>query len=228
MTQPYIKFLDIYAGAYCNLACKHCDARSDVIQTKKFDPSLPEILEGISLVRKNFDVVYYGVSGGEPLLYLDKMKKIFEFIRTQDPNATLMFSTNGMLINKNIKQLVDIITNLKVNMFVCDHFSAFEDKTLSNKVKKNVNLLVNALGMKEGSNQTFYKNLFDYKNRKNDKFLQSWLDQKKDIFEHSDPSEKVFYKETFLHFREQGVFIKNYHTINNIPKPLKTRKRIFP
>jgi organic radical activating enzyme len=222
MNKPYLRFLDIYCGAFCNLACKHCDARSDVIQTKEFDPPLEEILEGVKLARKHFDIVYYGTSGGEPLLYLDKIRKIFEFIRKEDPTATLLLSTNGTLIDKKLPDLVDLVSTLDINLFVCNHFSAFDDPTLSNKIKKNVDLLVNALGMTITDTASFYKTLFDVDNSRNDQLYQEWLNRKQDMFNYVDSAEKVYYKKTFLHFREQNEFKKNYQMLDNVPKPFNT------
>lgn len=228
MSKPYIKFLDIYCGAFCNLACDHCDARSHVIQTTEFDPSLEEILDGIRLVKEKFDVVYYGTSGGEPLLYLDKIKKIFQFIRTLDTNATLMFSTNGTLINKKLDELVELITSLNVNLFVCNHFSGFDNPLLSNKVKKNTQLLVNRLEMVEGNTVHFYKNLFDLENKQNDLYFQKWINERTDQFDNADPSEKVYYKNNmFVNYREQSYFKKNYQLIENIPKPFKTNDPVL-
>jgi hypothetical protein len=38
---------DIYYGTKCNLACRHCDTRSDIIRTTETDPDIDIILEGV-------------------------------------------------------------------------------------------------------------------------------------------------------------------------------------
>lgn len=221
MSRPYLKFLDIYCGAFCNLACNYCDARSHVIQTKDYDPELEDILNGVTLSMEKFDVVYCGVSGGEPLLYLEKLERIFDHVRKINPSVTLMFSTNGTLIDKKIDKLVEIINKFKINIFVCDHFSAFDDKKLSSKVKNNFYLLANRLSMQPGNVDQFYKNLFDTENQSDAK-LREWIHNKADMLENVNPAEEVFYKDTFLHYREQSYFKKNYTIVDGKPKPFAT------
>lgn len=222
MSQPYLRFLDIYCGAYCNLACNHCDARSHVLQTKNYDPTLDDILTGIKLVKEKFDIIYYGTSGGEPLLYLDRITEIFKFIKSIDPDAVLLLPTNGTLIDKKLNELVALIKQFDVSVFVCDHFSGFEDKTLSNKVKQNFKLLADAVNLPSGNVSEFYKNLFDIENKKNDILYQEWLDKRQNFYDYIEDTEQVFYNKTFVHYREQSTFKQNYQLIDNIPKPFKT------
>lgn len=223
MNRPYLKFLDIYYGAKCNLACSHCDTRSDIIDAYEKDPTLDNILDGIDLVRSKFDILYYSVLGGEPLLYLDKIEKIFSHIRQLDNNATFVFSTNGMLLDKKLKKLSVLLDKYKVNLFVCDHFAAFEDKTLSTKVRNNTELLAKELHMAEGDEREFFSNFLDVKNTIQDPLFQKWLDSKSLDLLNSHTDDRYFTNgNTWIHFRGQKQFQQIYNIVENKPKPFAT------
>ena len=66
-----IKILDVFYGNKCQLACAHCDTRSDYIRNGEFDPTLENILESVTLASEQFNVECWSVLGGEPFLYKD-------------------------------------------------------------------------------------------------------------------------------------------------------------
>jgi len=223
MIKPYLKFLDIYYGSKCNLACDHCDTRSDIIHTTEYDPELENIIESIDLARSKFEIVYYSVLGGEPLLYLDKINKIFKHIRKVDPDATIVFSTNGSLLGKKLKEVADLINNYNVNIFVCDHFAAFDNQTLSNKVRSNTLALVKELNMVEGNEREFFSKFLDTQNSRKDPLFQKWLDSKSLSLLDSHADDKYFSNtRNWIHFRGQHVFQKTYNLVDGKPKPFAT------
>lgn len=223
MVKPYLKFLDIYYGAKCNLACSHCDTRSDITDTSKFDPEIESIIESIDLARSKFDIVYYSVLGGEPLLYLDKIEKIFSHIRQTDNNATLVFSTNGALLDKKLKQVSNLLEKYRINLFVCDHFAAFDDKTLSNKVRNSTLSLAKELNMIEGDEQQFFSKFLDIENSLNDPLFQKWLDSKSLDLLNSHTDDRYFSNgKTWVHFRGQRDFQQIYKLVDEVPKPFAT------
>lgn len=223
MPKPYLKFLDIYYGAKCNLACSHCDTRSDITQTDEYDPELENILESVDLAMSKFDVVYYSVLGGEPLLYLEKIEKIFKHIRQKDPAATLLFSTNGALLGKKLKQVANLLKKYKINLLVCDHFAAFSDNSLSTRVRNSTFDLVKELRMIEGDERKFFSELLDTENTINDPLYQKWLDAKSIDLLNSHSDDRYFSNnKTWIHLRGQSEFQQIYKIVDNKPKPFAT------
>lgn len=105
-TENYV----IYLGSKCNTNCAYCFAKSgreDVPVSEKF---LAELSEKDSLSLK--------FGGGEPLLYIDKIK---QFIKAC-PQAEICIATNGLLI----PQYIDFLNGN--NIFV--HISWDGAKTL--------------------------------------------------------------------------------------------------
>jgi MoaA/NifB/PqqE/SkfB family radical SAM enzyme len=99
-------FLTISPGKYCNLACTGCYANSSsaTSETLKWDVLDRIITEKTDLWASYFTVI----SGGEPLLYQNMGKSIFDLARKHPENYFLMF-TNGTLINEKIaKEMADI------------------------------------------------------------------------------------------------------------------------
>lgn len=129
-----IKILDIMIGSKCNLACYQCDTRSDIIKDTSYDDSIEQIIEGVTLAQKHFSIETYSMLGGEPLLYLDKIKEVVKHIRTTDTVARIVIPTNGMLLDKRNDELAELMLTYNVSLYVCNHFASFEDTTLTNKV----------------------------------------------------------------------------------------------
>lgn len=140
-----IKLLDIFYGNKCNLACSQCDARSDHIRKGTHDPDLDTIKESIYLAHTYFDVNIWGILGGEPIFYLDKIEEILAYVRSIDPYTTIMLATNGSLIDKHSNKVVELIKNYNVYLQVCNHFVAFEDQSYSQKVIRSTENLAKLL-----------------------------------------------------------------------------------
>ena len=223
MSKPYLKFLDVYYGAKCNLACDFCDTRSDITKTTEFDPDIEIIKYGIDLTLKHYDIEKLGLLGGEPLLYMDKVYNIIEYVRSKYPNLEIVLSTNGMLLDKKLKEIVTLVNTFKVNIFVCDHTAGFNDKKLSNRIHKHTLDLASELEMKKGNANKFIADFLDIKNSRQDPLFQTWLDKKGgENFEFADgESDDEYYSNnnTFIHFRKQSWFRKNYNIVDGKPKP---------
>jgi organic radical activating enzyme len=140
-----LKILDVYVGGKCNLACHQCDTRSDIVGTE-YDPDLETIFESITLTQKHFTIDTYSMLGGEPLLYLSKVQKVIEFIRSTDKTGRIVIPTNGSVLSKHTSELAEIIIKYNVSLYVCNHFAAFEDTKLSDKVKKETQQFAKHLG----------------------------------------------------------------------------------
>jgi len=222
MIKPYLKLLDIYYGAKCNLSCIQCDTRSDVVRTDEQDPSLENILEGIKLAREKFEIEMYSLIGGEPLLNLDKVSKIVEYIRSYDDKTTIFISTNGTLLSKKIDELSDIIQTYNCSVMVCNHFSAV-DKDMTARITDGVNQLVSRLNLTKRDSNKFFKEFLKLDNPKNDPYWGKWIEERKEYFLEDQPQDEYYHNDKFfLHFRPQDDFKKNYVLKDGKPKPHMT------
>lgn len=101
-------FLVISPAKACNLKCPGCYAASGSHPEK-----LPfEIFDRIISEAKNFfDMRFFVISGGEPLLWQDQNKTILDIAEKHDDCFFLMY-TNGLLITKKVVQKIAQLGNL--------------------------------------------------------------------------------------------------------------------
>lgn len=223
MTKPYIKMFDIYYGTKCNLACRHCDTRSDIIRTTENDPDIDTILEGITLAKEKFDIDLYSFIGGEPLYYLDKIDVILAHIRKIDPGAKIQVSTNGALLSKKIDEVVALMTKYETSLFVCNHFAAFDEK-MTVKITDSVNELVSRLQLGKGDANEFLSKLLRLDNPRNDPYLDAWIKEQGEYFLGDQPVDQYFHDDKiFVHFRPQTDFKMHHYMKLGKPKPFMTQ-----
>ena len=96
------KNLLIKLGSLCNLKCPHCHSHSSEFE---YNPDIVKFA-----IDGNFDEIAF--SGGEPLLYIDNIKRIVGEIN--NPNIAYRFVTNGTLLTD---ELVGYFNNN--NFYVC-------------------------------------------------------------------------------------------------------------
>jgi len=222
MTKPYLKMLDVYYGAKCNLSCNQCDTRSNVVRDTDKDPDIETILEGITLAKEKFEIELYSVIGGEPLLYLDKIDIILTHIRKIDPTAKIQFSTNGTLLSKHVDEVADFLIKHESGLFVCNHFAAFDAK-MTSKITEGVNQLVTRLGLPKDDANQFLKKFMQLDNPRKDPYFGKWIDQNKEYFLGEQPNDHYYCNDKiFVHFRPQFDFKKNHYMQAAKPKPFKT------
>lgn len=190
-----IKILDIFIGNKCNLSCFQCDTRSDIVKSKSFDPSIESIKQGITLAQQYFNIEHYSLLGGEPLFYMDKVKEIVAFIRSFDSTTPILLPTNGKMIDKKANELSALISQYNLTLMVCNHFSAFEDKTLSTELTANVVKFVKQMRLTESKQHLFFDQIID-----------------KGLYVNEQGKVTLF-------FRDQDYFQSNYYLENNKPKP---------
>jgi organic radical activating enzyme len=217
-----IKILDIFIGNKCNLACFQCDTRSDIFRTGQHDQDLENILDGIRLTKEKFHIHNYSLLGGEPLLYLDRVEEILKYIRSYDNETVIMLPTNGSLIYKHLDRLVYIINTYKVFLVVCDHFSAFVDRTKSHTLKKQVNDLIKKLGYDKVDPKEFFYNIMDWNNTAQDSQWQEFLDVRGNINDSFLTDELYLKNKHGVFFKSQDTFDVSYISINKKPKPFNS------
>ena len=213
----HIKILDVFYGNNCNLACSHCDTRSDEISSN--GPSLEIIKESVRLANQKFDVENWSVLGGEPLLYKDKVLEIIKYIRSFEPNKTIFMSTNGMLLDKNIEWVANLIKEYRVWVQVCNHTSVFSSKDkIVNAVHKVGNLC--------NITQTEPAYLWWYNIMKLETGTDNWKEyvRSKGIdITNRDPNDVTYMKENYgIHYMESTEFQSIYNIENGVPKPFNS------
>jgi len=214
-----LKILDVFIGNQCNLTCIQCDTRSDVFRTKKHDPEIENIKQGIILAREKFVIQNYSLLGGEPLLYLNKVEEIIKFIRSIDPTAVIMLPTNGTLIDRHVTRLFEIIEKYQVLLVVCDHFSGFDDQTHSVELKGKVQKLLDTLQYKETTPFDMFNKILDWKNTANDPLWELFLESRGNLDPYSN--DRLFLKnKSGVFFKSQDTFDSHYyHNDQGTPKP---------
>ena len=92
----------------CNLSCEGCTNYSDLVH-KGYVP-WQEMKQDLTEWLDVIDIPDFGIIGGEPLLNPEILDWL-DGIRTLMPNAQIRFTTNGMLLNKNM-HLIDLMHNI--------------------------------------------------------------------------------------------------------------------
>ncbi len=102
----------IFVGLKCNISCNFCPQSKSEKDLNKFNH--PESVEGNWIDDVKFYLNQFGdkltgvsYSGGEPFLYLDKVKKISCYLKNNNPKIYQWIYTNGKLIT------VDSLSDLK-------------------------------------------------------------------------------------------------------------------
>lgn len=220
--KPYLKLLDVYYGSKCNLSCHQCDTNSDITATTEHDPDLQNIFESIDCARQKFDIDLYGMIGGEPLLYLDKINSIIAYIRQVAPDSKIQLSTNGLLLDKKIHEVYALMSEYDCNIFISNHFAGY-DKKITQKILDSVTRLSNMLGMKEHDSTFFLKDFLGLENQRNDKNFQNWIDQRQQHFFTKQSGELLYRNQkVFLHYRPQLDFQMHYTMRDGKHKPFQS------
>lgn len=217
----HIKILDVFYGNKCNLACSQCDTRSDVIRHTGYDPTIDDIRRGIDLANKTFDVENWSVLGGEPLLYKKSVLEIIKHIRSIEPNKTIFFPTNGLLLDKNINFVAELIDKYKVWVQVCNHTARFENKTLTQKIISSTEQIANKLSLpKLDPTYDWWHTIM-----KLETGTPNWLEYvKKRNLDHTDegPNEAAWMKENYgIYYMEAHEFQTIHNYVDGKPKPFK-------
>ena len=216
--QNYLKFLDVYIGAKCNLACFQCDTRSDIVKNKSQDPELETILAGIELAWENFDIEYYSMLGGEPLLYLERVEEVLKFIRAKDKVGKIIIPTNGAVLNKRFEEVGRLLTTYNASLFICNHYAGFENKKMSDELRITAKEFIAYMQLAKADNNIFMSEMLDQENKRQDPALDVFLKRKAKML--IDENDLVYTNGMFhVWFRDQNYFESTYYLKNGKPKP---------
>jgi len=138
--------LNIFYGYGCNYACEGCFSGSNVVNDKKLDPSLEEILQSIPILAENFEVnSMITLIGGEPFLYWDdRILVISQALNKWFPGKKINIFTNGQLLNKHFDKVLHladhVVDNLSIT--VTNHLSECGDELPVTLWNKNIQQLL--------------------------------------------------------------------------------------
>ena len=112
--QSVVKALCIHIAHDCNLRCKYCFADTGEYHGSRGFMDLETGKKAIDFVinnsqnRRNIEIDYFG---GEPLMNFDVVKGITEYAKEQgklhDKNFRFTITTNGILLNDEIKEYIN-------------------------------------------------------------------------------------------------------------------------
>jgi len=104
MTKPVLPFVEIMATQACNISCTGCTNYSDL--NHKGWLSWEQARAQITPWLQRVDIPDFGILGGEPLLN-PEIRDWIRGIRELMPKAQIRFTTNGLLLDKNL-DIVDL------------------------------------------------------------------------------------------------------------------------
>ena len=123
-----LKYFWIFLTEKCNLHCSYCFYKykdnSTTIHIKDF-----YAIMNILPMEKDSEFV---ISGGEPLLEFNLVKKIIKRVRKCYPLNYILLQTNGILLNKDI---IQTLRKYNVNIEIGLDGSFYSNKPISSKWK---------------------------------------------------------------------------------------------
>ena len=212
-----IKILDIFYGNICNLTCFQCDTRSDIFRKGQYDKDIENIKQSITLAKKHFEIEVYALLGGEPLMYLEKIEEILKFIRSFDNQTPIVIPTNGSLIEKYFEKFAQLISSYKLQINVCNHFSAFDDQERANNVRSSSIKLAEYLDLNSTDPSDFFYNVLNYSDP--NQVWQDWLTQRGGINNVLESGQYWTHDGMGIFLHDQDTFLYNHNIVNGMPKP---------
>lgn len=217
-------FITISPGAFCNLECSGCYANSSTEKKKKLDYSL--VTRIVSEQKKLWGSHFTVISGGEPLLWNDQGKTVFDLAKEHSDTFFLMY-TNGTAITRKVAQKFAEVGNITPAISV-EGFEAETDKRRGKGVHKKIidafdNLKkvgvpfgVSATVTRENVEIIKSKEFFDYYLYKQGA-LYCWMFQYMPIgrgvnFDNVvTPEQRIsLYKKTWEYIRNEKMFIADF------------------
>lgn len=104
---PHYASFTILPTLDCNFNCPYCfETKKNIYLTSKKIQQISTFINNIISDKKSFNITWFG---GEPLLGISNMQKIYSGLNTQGKNVHSSIITNGFLLNKkNIQTIKEI------------------------------------------------------------------------------------------------------------------------
>jgi organic radical activating enzyme len=128
MTKPVLLFLETMATQACNLSCLGCTNYSD-LPHKSYE-SWTDMQTTLKQWLDVIEIPDFGIMGGEPLLN-PEIREWITGVRELMPGSQIRFTTNGLLLHKNL-DLLDLVfeTGNMVFKITQHHKTAQLEKTI--------------------------------------------------------------------------------------------------
>lgn len=135
--------LYFYVTWLCNLKCKHCWVEANTFEEKALSvDAMKQSYDGISE-----NIKYVKFSGGEPLLFADRVFDVARYIKNKS-NVKIGIETNGTIIDddiqNNISELIDEVSISLDGYTENMHESCRGVKGCFSKTIKTINKLISA------------------------------------------------------------------------------------
>lgn len=137
LSVPFINYLEMNVVDHCNLNCKGCAHFSNVCDKNCVD--LEQYKSDLKIISKKFNVYYFRILGGEPLLH-PKLKQLLEITRELLVNTRIVIVTNGLLIPKLSKDILQMIANNDIMISISLYKPTFEKLDDILKILKNYDI----------------------------------------------------------------------------------------
>lgn len=124
----------------CNLSCSYCYEKNKTNQFASFN-NFQKIIDDVFLKYSNEYFLIFDFFGGEPFLHFPFIKDITEYIKLKysNKNFSLSVSTNGTILNDNIKKF--LLHNRKIfDVGISIDGCFLSHNTNRNKSFKNIDL----------------------------------------------------------------------------------------
>lgn len=103
----YLEHVDIEVNHRCNLACRHCSARA--VKRKTANELTVDEIREILKHAKRIGLRKVGLTGGEPLFDVEKLKTVAKFCR-EDLGVPIHTHTNGTMVTEGMCKRGGVLT----------------------------------------------------------------------------------------------------------------------
>lgn len=142
LSLPFLNYLETNVVDHCNLNCKGCAHFSNIYYNNYVD--LADYERDIKLISQKFNVYYFRILGGEPLLH-PNFSELLNISRRILPNTKIVVVSNGLLLDKLdekvIKSFVD--NNIIISISLYEPTSKKIDKILNILNANKITYLIN-------------------------------------------------------------------------------------
>ncbi len=140
--KPFLNYLEMNVVDQCNLNCKGCAHFSNICDNNWV--SIDKFKRDLILVNEKFDLYYFRLLGGEPLLH----PKLAELIRISHEvlkETKIVIVTNGLLISKLDEKTLQTIAdnNVLISISLYEPTNAVLDEISFILKKYNIKFIIN-------------------------------------------------------------------------------------